>query len=219
MRLFAAILPPEDVLEHVEVALRTARASVGAVDSRGPVRWTEPSDRHLTLAFYGEVPDGAVAELADLLARRTAGTGELELRLRGAGVFDRRTLWIGVGGEVERWSALSATCVEVGEQVTGRAENRVRSRPHLTIGRVRSHVRRDAAAARRRGPTGRGRTGTRALGRVPPALPEVTDLVRALSVYEGPTWRAHEVALVRSRPGEGRGGGPLYEVVDRARLS
>jgi 2'-5' RNA ligase len=38
----------------------------------------------------------------------------------------------------------------------------------------------------------------------------VADLVRALSVYEGPAWRADELLLVASAPGEGRSGGPRY---------
>ncbi len=39
-------------------------------------------------------------------------------------------------------------------------------------------------------------------------------LVRALAVYEGPEWVVDSVLLTESRPGEGRGGGPLY--VDQA---
>ncbi len=39
-------------------------------------------------------------------------------------------------------------------------------------------------------------------------------LVRALAVYEGPRWQVDELLLVSSRPGAGRGGGPLYEAVE-----
>ena len=39
-------------------------------------------------------------------------------------------------------------------------------------------------------------------------------LVGALAVYEGPEWTVDALLLIASRPGEGRGGGPLYTAVD-----
>ncbi|WP_367179064.1 2'-5' RNA ligase family protein, partial [uncultured Corynebacterium sp.] len=56
-----------------------------------------------------------------------------------------------------------------------------------------------------------GRDGSRPAGHPESFL--LDDLVRALSVYEGPSWRATEIELVQSRLGEGRSGGPLHEVV------
>jgi len=43
-------------------------------------------------------------------------------------------------------------------------------------------------------------------------------IVRALAVYEGPRWTVDELLLMSSQPGAGRGGGPLYEVIDRFAL-
>ena len=43
-------------------------------------------------------------------------------------------------------------------------------------------------------------------------------IVRALAVYEGPRWEVGEILLMSSQPGAGRGGGPLYEVVERFAL-
>lgn len=207
MRLFAAILPPATVLEHLETALRTVRGPLDAGDARGALRWTDPHDRHLTAAFFGEVPEGYLPELAEELVGVAARHPTLSLQLRGAGTFDHRTLWVGCGGDVEPFSDLAADCVAVGEQLTGRGDHRVRSRAHVTVARVRPGSR----SPRR----GTGRPDRRA-----PALagPDVGDLARALAVYQDPTWTAPEIVLVASQLDEGRGGGPAHEVVARARL-
>ncbi|WP_295629350.1 RNA 2',3'-cyclic phosphodiesterase [uncultured Corynebacterium sp.] len=105
MRLFASIRPPEEVREHLVTALRPVRDDVGP-----SLRWTDPDQWHLTTAFYGERPDGAVDELAAHLASAAAGTGAMDLHLRGAGSFSGRTLWIGVGGDVADLRGLMADC-------------------------------------------------------------------------------------------------------------
>ena len=201
MRLFAAVLPPAHVLEHVERALQAVRGPDEETGSVGPLRWAPPEDRHLTLAFFGEVPAGAAQDLADGLVGVTRRYEPFDLQLRGAGVFDRRVFWIGCGGDVDELGALTTDCVELGAEVTGRQDSRVRSRAHLTVARVRSQHRVRARPYRRRAdaePAGPDRVGS---------------LAHALAVYSGPLWTVEDVALVSSRPGEGRGGGPAYETV------
>lgn len=46
----------------------------------------------------------------------------------------------------------------------------------------------------------------------------VGDLVHALLVYDGPGFVCDELALMESKLGEGRSGGPRYEVLERVRL-
>lgn len=204
MRLFAAVRPPVDVLDHLDLALRVVRAGAVADDRTSPVRWSAEENRHLTVAFYGEVPAGPAEDLARGLARVADETEPFELRLRGAGVFSHRTLWVGASGEVEAMNRLSARAAEAGAEAGTRPDERVRSRPHLTVGRV-------SPAAR---PTRRSR---RRPDDEPPSAP-VDALVHALSVYEGPVWTVEELRLVESEPGAGRGGGPLYTTVDAWRL-
>lgn len=195
MRLFAAVRPPADVLGHLAAAL----AGLHAPAQPDGVRWTAEENWHLTLAFYGEVPDGALEELVTGLTGVAATTPPFSLRLRGAGVFAHRTLWIGAGGDVEVMAGLAAAAGEAGSEVTGRADERPRHRPHLTVGRV---VAERSGRARR---TGR-------------AADQVQGVVHALSLYEGPSWHVDHLVLVRSRPGAGRGGGPLYDDVARIEL-
>lgn len=207
MRLFVAVVPPPAVRDHLEVALASVRSTHEQDDSRGPLRWAPADDRHLTLAFYGEVSAGDAEELSTELVRIADEHPPFEMRLRGAGVFDRRIFWIGCAGDVAALAALTAACVDLGRTVTGREDHRVRSRSHLTVARVRAQSRRRDAA------WSAGRSGSR--GTEPDA---VTALAHALAVYEGPTWRVEEFVLVRSRPGEGKGGGPAYEVLQACPL-
>ena len=204
MRLFAAVRPPVRVLDHLETALLSARAGTPVDDARGPLRWTTPDDRHLTIAFYGQVSAGLEPELIDALREVAGRTAPFELRLRGAGVFDRRTVWVGCAGD--GITPLMASAGRVGSDLLGRVDDRVGSRAHLTVARVRPTDRargdRGAAAAGRRG-----------------ADTAVADLVRALAVSEGPAWLVDEIVLVGSELGAGPGGGARHEPVERFGLS
>ena len=55
-RLFAAIVPPAEVTEHLITALRPIREFSGT-----EVRWTDPDNWHITCAFYGSQPNDAAA--------------------------------------------------------------------------------------------------------------------------------------------------------------
>ena len=212
MRLFAAVWPTEDVLDHLDDAL----ASVRAVGQSSTLRWSARGTWHLTAAFYGELPDGAVPALTDELATAVGGLAPFSLLLRGAGLFSHRTLWVGVGGAVDAQRRLASACGAAGEAVGAWRDERPRERPHLTIGRVRPGSRpprRYASPAGSTAPSGRrGGAGTGADDDA------AAMLVRAMSVYEGPSWLVDELQLVESQPGAGRGGGPLYVPVERMRL-
>lgn len=204
MRLFAAVVPPPVALDHLERALDSVRAALGtdARDVRGPLRWTVPEDRHLTVAFYGDVPEGYLDELSLALDRATATTPPFELSLRGAGLFDRRTLWIGCGGETGPLADLMAAAVDVGREVLGRTDDRVRSRAHLTVARVRGQAHRATGRPSRSGDTSATQD-------------DLGALVHALAVYQGPAWTVQEVALVASELGGGPSGSPRHTVVSR----
>lgn len=176
IRLFSAFFPSEPAREHLVRALRPIHAVSG-----NELRWTDPDNWHLTLAFYGDQPNDAAAVRAHLAAV-AAGHGAMDLHVAGAGSFDRRTLWAGVGGDTRELAELMADCALPDDR------DPRRSRAHLTVARASRRFK-DAW--------------------------QLDDHVRALSVYRGPDFLADELCLVRSYLGEGRGGGPRYEVVDR----
>ena len=207
MRLFAGVWPPDDVLDHLDLALASVRGAPAGLSSA--VRWSARETWHLTMAFYGDLPDGVVPGLTADLAELAAGIEPYELALRGAGVFSHRTLWVGVAGDLETQRAVTRGCVEAGEAAGGVTDNRPRDRPHLTIGRVRP-----GSGPPRRRSSRPDRPGPRADTNGAEDMEVAASLVHALAVYEGPRWLVDELTLVSSQPGAGRGGGPLYERVE-----
>jgi 2'-5' RNA ligase len=203
MRLFVAVRPPGPVLLHLDLALRTVAGGVDTGGRSSPVWWTEVENRHLTAAFFGDVADALVGELGDAVDAAVSEVDPFELHLRGAGVFAHRTLWVGAGGDVDAMRRLSDALAGAGADLVARSDDRVRSRAHLTIGRMDPSVRRSRPR------------------RTDQAQPEdaADALVRALAVYEGPSWLVEDVHLVASQPGAGRGGGPLYTTVRTCRLA
>lgn len=145
MRLFVALRPPEHVLAHADDALAPVRLA------HPDLRWVPASRWHLTLAFYGEIPDDKVEGTVEMVERRLRDKAACSLAFRGAGVFARRALWLGVDGEVDRL------------RVVARAVTFERRpyRPHLTVARLRGSSDPAPAAARLHdyvGPTWRADT-------------------------------------------------------------
>ena len=157
MRLFVGLFPPEHVGNHLDMAVESVSVEGAGLitGSRRPdLRWVPPEDRHITLAFYGEVPTGAAEELAAKLESELSAAAPLELRLRGAGVFSGRTLWAGVQeqtpAEHSNGSSPLIELMQRAEQAgVGCARSadpprtRERRRAHVTLARTR-HRRKSA---------------------------------------------------------------------------
>lgn len=219
MRMFAAIKPSDAALEHLDAAL-------SAVGLGWPLRVVPVDQRHITLAFYGEVPEGAVPDLSAALARELGatelvrGAESLTLSLAGAGCFSARSLWMGVrdqptGALHTLAEAAGAAAISCGLRLPD--GDRPRFRAHLTVARMgaRAAARADDDRGGRWSPRGRGSRGRRR-GESEPSQLEA--LAQALAVYRGPSWEADAVELLSSRLGEGRSGGPLYETLVRLPL-
>jgi len=194
VRLFLSVVPPVQVLDHLDLALAAARRAPAATHQT--MRWSARETWHLTAAFYGEVPDGTVASLVDNLDAAVSQVSQYSLSLRGAGVFAHRTLWVGVGGDTDAQRRLSELGQAVGDELGLHHDQRERNRAHLTIGRARAGTR----------PPGRRRSQTSEPG-------HVEQIAHALAVYDGPSWTITSVFLMRSEPGAGRSGGPRYTTV------
>ena len=66
MRLFVAVVPPDDVLDDLDAHLEPRREA-------GPeIRWTDRHQWHVTLAFLGDVPERRLDDLTEALARSAA---------------------------------------------------------------------------------------------------------------------------------------------------
>lgn len=196
MRLFTAVFPPRHVTDHLGLAIDGVPASP---------RWMPRESLHITLAFYADLPEGTVPELCDELAGVARRHGPVGLRLRGAGSFGARVLWIGVDGAADALRDLATDCLAASPREV--PDDVKPHRAHITVARTR--------AGQVQPPRGRDRWG-RTGSREPRSALEPA--ARALSVYAGPDWTADSFALVESHPGEGPQGGPRYEIVGTWRL-
>ena len=135
MRMFVALVPPEEAVEHLDDFLAVRREAA-------PFRWTLAEHIHVTLAFLANVPDRTLDDLVERLGRAAKRRTPVTTAIAGGGAFPdpgrARVLWAGLDldqtgrTEVGRMAtgaraAASKAGVEVGGQ---------RFRPHLTVARI-----------------------------------------------------------------------------------
>jgi 2'-5' RNA ligase len=175
------VVPADPALDHLGGWL--ARLRDRLPDTVPAPRWVGRHGQHVTLAFFGEVPESRVPALTAALGR-SVGRPSGHLRLAGAGTYPERgaprVLWVGVDGDVAALAELAGAAAEAARSV-GVPVDRRPYRPHLTVGRW------SASAAP---PSGR-------------------PLVAALGRYTGPYFAAGSVVLMRSHHGPR----PRYETV------
>ena len=134
MRLFAAVLPPEDVTAELAPVVAALRKQPGADE----LRWTGLPGWHFTLAFYGEVEDDVVPELSERLARAARRTEPFPLAVRGGGQFGHgRALWAGAQGDVDALRLLADRAEAAARKAGVPMGEHRRYKPHLTVARSR----------------------------------------------------------------------------------
>jgi 2'-5' RNA ligase len=132
MRLFAALPVAGAAREDLERLLGILRRE------SWPVRWLGPEALHLTLKFFGAVPEEQLAAIDAALARAVAGIPPLDLVLTEVSAFPDirrpRVIWAGLEGPVALEllaDRLERACEPLGFPSEGRP-----FRPHVTLGRV-----------------------------------------------------------------------------------
>jgi 2'-5' RNA ligase len=185
MRLFVAITPPKHVVEDLDAFLEVRREAGGAL------RWVQPDQWHLTLAFCSDFPDVRLDELEERLERAAARRHPVAARLAGGGAFPNvgraKGLWLGLDAshsELDRMATgARAAVAKAGGQVDGQ-----RFREHLTLARAGHPI-------------------------------EATRWVRLLDGYAGPEWIIDSLDLIASHLGEGDRGRPRHELLARFPLA
>jgi len=156
--------------------------------SAAAYRWAVRDQLHLTLAFLGDVEEWRLDELITRLTRAAARRTAFEATITGGGAFPNvgraKVIWAGV-------STSSVGEVELPRLAVGARAAAVKSGIEVDGARFRPHV-----TVARLGVPG-----------------EVSNWVRLLDAYRGPTWQASAISLVESHLGEGPRGRPRYEVL------
>jgi 2'-5' RNA ligase len=143
IRAFLAIELPDALrpgLAQVQEELKRSRAEV---------RWVPVGNIHLTLKFFGNVPDEEIEALAQAAREAAVEATPFQLQVTTAGAFPSpgapRVVWLGLGGDIlpltQLFYRLEKAFAALGYLPEGRAFN-----PHLTLGRVKSPVNRDKLA-------------------------------------------------------------------------
>ncbi|MFI8948163.1 RNA 2',3'-cyclic phosphodiesterase [Streptomyces sp. NPDC053750] len=134
MRLFAAVLPPEDVAASLAAEVAALKKLPGA----DRLRWTGRPGWHFTLAFYGEVDDELVPDLSARLERAARRTAPFGLALRGGGQFGHgRALWAGAEGDLTTLRLLADRAESAARRAGVPMGQHRRYHPHLTLARSR----------------------------------------------------------------------------------
>jgi 2'-5' RNA ligase len=125
-------------VEAGDVLLRML-SSLKSLLGNEKIKWVDPGNIHLTLAFLGDTEDDRIKVAGIMLKNVCSGFGEFDFTLTGAGVFknynDPKVIWIGIE-ESEKLIKLN-DIINTGLKDTGfKVEDR-QFRPHLTIGRIR----------------------------------------------------------------------------------
>ena len=139
MRLFVALVPPPDILDELEEAVRPHLATVPGL------RWVRRELLHVTLTFLGEVDDRTLDRLLPRLERAVGRHEQMTLSLAGAGAFPgggahARVLWTGLFGDRRSVVRLAASTTAAGRRAGTLQDKHRGFRPHLTLARSRQPV-------------------------------------------------------------------------------
>jgi 2'-5' RNA ligase len=148
VRLFAGIELDDAVRSGCAAAARDLAGALRAARVNLDIRWIPEENLHITLWFFGEVPDGKAEQLVETL-RAPWPVPPFALAISGAGAFPPsgvpRIVWLGLSQGARSLAAvydeLSVRLPRLGFEPERRAYH-----PHVTIGRVREPARRAARA-------------------------------------------------------------------------
>jgi 2'-5' RNA ligase len=136
IRSFLALDPPEEILREVGEVQNRLKKLI-----QGDVRWVRPEAIHLTLKFFGDIPECDVANISAVAGKAAAEVGPFDLAIGGAGVFPDphrpRIIWLGMNGEVARLVTFQQG-TEQSLQEIGFPRGERPFRPHLTLGRIKT---------------------------------------------------------------------------------
>jgi RNA 2',3'-cyclic 3'-phosphodiesterase len=177
-RIFIAV----PLAPHVRDAAAQARAPLAAYADR--FRWVSPRHLHLTLQFLGDITTAEMSQAVGAARAAAASETPFTITFAGLGAFPSmaapRVVWVGVAGEVEHLTTLTAALArELGAR--GLSLDARPFAPHLTLARARG--------------TGRPpdlRREAEAFGRVVLGDQSVTELVVVKSVL-GPSEPTHTI--------------------------
>ena len=103
------------------------------------IKWTNPDNIHITLAFLGDTEEEQIKIIGAMLKEKCGGSGKFELMIKGSGVFknlsDPRVIWTGIEPSenfIRLNGLVKSGLTEAGIKIEDRP-----FKPHLTLGRIK----------------------------------------------------------------------------------
>ena len=106
------------------------------------IKWVDPGQMHITLAFLGDTGERMIGEVITMLDTDPAGMEEFSFAIHGLGIFrnlsDPRVIWAGIRSADEM--GILHHKIRNGLYDLGIRTEERSFRPHLTLGRIK-HLR------------------------------------------------------------------------------
>ncbi len=135
VRCFLAISLSKSVKERLHKVQQVL------AQSKANVRWVRPECIHLTLKFFGDVPEEKIEEIIKIVRSITSQVIPLKLKVKGLGTFPPnrrpRVIWAGIAGDLRELTYLRQEIEKALARIGFEPEDRPFV-PHLTLGRVKS---------------------------------------------------------------------------------
>ena len=135
MRAFVAVVPPPEVVEHLDAFLEVRRGAAA-------YRWAPVEQFHVTLAFLADVPDRRLDGLVERLGRAAGRRHAFAATIAGGGAFPNvgrsRVLWAGLDLDEDGRTEVSrmATGARAAASRAGVPVDGQRFRAHVTVARL-----------------------------------------------------------------------------------
>jgi 2'-5' RNA ligase len=135
MRMFVALVPPENALEDLgEFLVPRQEAGTG-------FRWTAPEQWHVTLAFMPQVVDRSLDDLLARLQRAAVRRTPFTVTVAGGGAFPNagraKVLFAGLDvSDAEELRRLATGARAAANKAGAEVEGGSRFHPHVTLARI-----------------------------------------------------------------------------------
>ncbi len=136
MRLFCAVKVSPQVSQNLS---HWAERMKGNPEIPPNTKWVEEQNFHLTLKFFGEVPEARLSSLEDSLGKAADGKTKFDISFKGIGAFPSmdhpRVIWAGSEDPSGKLSEI-AEAIERQTVAGGFAPADKPFSPHLTLARL-----------------------------------------------------------------------------------
>lgn len=153
------------------------------------IRWVNPENMHLTLAFLGDNDDENINKVVEIINKTVPEYNSFEISFKSLGVFKNirqpQVIWIGIEAPESLYDLREKICAELKE--SGLYQDKKPFRPHLTLGRMKYLTSRDA----------------------------LSDILKSSGIHDLPAQIVNEIILYESIL---KAHGPVYKPLETTRL-